>query len=270
MTLHILSRSILLLINTIGIGLCFGAFGQDHDASFVVAGSFMATSVLLQPIFILWNKAQLRRVRDSTKVHSYEQVESNEELPKRLPGTKFLSFAIFSDVLGFLAYISVYGPTIADATHTRYWQWRAHSTTTLMAHGAVAVLVCAVIHLLLAITQALQLRSAIRTKRPQLVKCPHCHHKLQRMSLEECSTSSSEGSLYGTPEQGRADENLLGDTDPDARIVVEMEPGQVTGTCTRTPRVSESAQRSKERAESAPTANEVGEEEGDRLIEKGK
>lgn len=55
--------------------------------------------------------------------------------------------------------------------------------------------------------------------------------------------------------------------------VINMAPGQETGICTRTPRVStsvsvEEANRKRERAESTATANEEGENEGDRLIEK--
>lgn len=51
--------------------------------------------------------------------------------------------------------------------------------------------------------------------------------------------------------------------------VMRMAPGQETGTCTRTPRVSSSVQgvrRQRERSGSS-TANETGESEVDRLIE---
>lgn len=66
-------------------------------------------------------------------------------------------------------------------------------------------------------------------------------------------------------------QNLLGqdlvDADPDAVPIADMSPGQVTGTCQVTPRVSES---SRPRTESSATANETGEGENDRLIEKSK
>ena len=57
--------------------------------------------------------------------------------------------------------------------------------------------------------------------------------------------------------------------DADDAVTVVMEPGQVTGTCTRTPRDSVNTQR--ERADSSSgRANESGEGEGDALIEKSK
>lgn len=71
------------------------------------------------------------------------------------------------------------------------------------------------------------------------------------------------------PVPGRLIQDYLDDSDDNA-TVVGMAPGQVTGTCTKTPRASTSsgeAQGRQERGESS-SANETGEHEGDRLIEK--
>jgi len=52
--------------------------------------------------------------------------------------------------------------------------------------------------------------------------------------------------------------------------VVNMAPGQETGTTIRTPRISSSAETQFQRSRSgSSTANETGESEGDTLIEKG-
>lgn len=56
--------------------------------------------------------------------------------------------------------------------------------------------------------------------------------------------------------------------DTDEEAAVSMKPGQETGTCTRTPRVSTNQRRA--RSASITNANEEGESEGDRLIEKSK
>ena len=66
-------------------------------------------------------------------------------------------------------------------------------------------------------------------------------------------------------------QNLLGqdeytDGDAEAQTTISMTPGQETGTCAVTPRVSSSVGRI--RSDSAATANETGTGEGDRLIEK--
>lgn len=283
---HILSRSVAILTDAIGIGVCFASGAESSEPSGFVAGAFMSFSILIEPLFIIWNVRQMRRTggdRPSSlwkRTSGYERLESNDHNAQiqQLPSTRFLKFAIFTDALGFIAYLVVFSFTIIDAT--RWWYGR--STTMLMAYASVSVLVCVVVHALLLLTQGAQLWSATAGSKLRDMRCPHCNHRMG--SMMSLHTNGSDGNGSGSRSRSETstvhvqprdaqdqNQNLLGqdlvDADPDAVPIADMSPGQVTGTCQITPRVSES---SPPRNDSPATANERGEGENDRLIEKSK
>lgn len=195
--------------------------------------------------------------------------------PKTQPvSTKFLEFAIAMDTIGVLGYWIVWGFTIHDSVgnYNRYWYSYEVSIVALMTYAGAATLTCALIHSMLLVTQVLQLRSAYRLKSVAPKVCPNCNHSLNEMTGGGQGTGPSRASRAAATslDPPQESQNLLGqddytDTDPDAQTVIDMSPGQETGTCAITPRVSTS---SGLRTDDAGVANEDGMGESDRLIEK--
>jgi len=124
------------------------------------------------------------------------------------------------------------------------------------------------IHFVLLLTQLVQLWLAMRIRRAQTLKCPHCSHTMQQIGTAT-STFAATDDVQPSPQVSvlLSQESLV-DTADDG-TVIGMAPDQETGTTTRTPRMASSADLRLQRARSGScTANEHGENEGDRLIEK--
>lgn len=141
-----------------------------------------------------------------------------------------------------------------------------------MVRPPLTLIISSVIHLILLSTQLLQLLSATRTRRATASRCPHCKHNMEDLPSPFTPYSAAEDTAQPTaqPSMRQTQDSLVYADDEDAVTVVGMAPGQQTGTCTRTPRISSSSdgvQQQQEHAASS-TANETGESEGDRLIEK--
>ncbi|KAK5080236.1 hypothetical protein LTR70_008894 [Exophiala xenobiotica] len=174
-------------------------------------------------------------------------------------------FATSIDLLGFLAFVLVFPFTVVDAGDNWY------GSNLLESYASVTCLPPFVIHAFLLLAQVLQLHSATIARRATTVRCPHCKHNMQELPRSPLSYSTADDSAQPAAQLiTPLTQDSLVDADDDNVTVVNMAPGQETGTCTRTPRESSSskgAQRQRERAGSS-TANETGESEGDRLIEK--
>lgn len=260
--LHLVARVALVLINLVGLCVSFGAAAASGSASFWTTAAFMTASLIFfQPIFMVWNKRQLRR----SKMVFFEDIPVAEDVRSAIASspahisTRFLEFAILMDTIGVLGYWIVWGFTLRDSLGG-YWYWRSDGLTAAMTYSGAATLACALLHNFLFATQSLQLLNAYRARPTSKPVCPHCHHSLDEIPGSNNNRGGRRSPPVMTSVQPEEAENLLGrdsfnDAESDRQTVIDMAPGQETGTCAVTPRVSTSG--------GGPNTNE-----GDRLMEK--
>lgn len=140
--IHLLTRSILLLTDTIGFSILLAIGITETSASPIVAATFLLVSLVITPFMMLWNRKFLKRVtKTKTKGH-YQQLDDNEkdDPPPRF-GLTGLKLFTFIEGFGAVAYIAVYPPLMAMQSRD-YWGWGndAHYYTSY-SYGSVSVLI---------------------------------------------------------------------------------------------------------------------------------
>jgi len=124
---QITARSTLFLNNIVGIGLCFAGAARLADAyselvSLYIAGAFQSTAFLLHLFILRWNLRIMRNSSRSTG-QGYERVETSEtnSIERRSRRIGMLRFVSFIDLLGFVAYLSIY-PVVMHDVQITLWE----------------------------------------------------------------------------------------------------------------------------------------------------